>query len=70
MLSTTEFVKGVGAVGGFRKEVPAFMQRWVYGRGSPRITAAFTYNKCVPNLLAPNRKLCSDSRICKTMSIC
>lgn len=35
----------MGSAGGFRREVQAFAQRWVYGRGCPHLTAAFTYNK-------------------------
>ena len=31
--------------GDFKKEVGAFMERWVYGRGVPRIDAAFEFNR-------------------------
>ena len=46
MLSTSAFLKEAGTAGGFRKEVPAFAARWVHGRGTPRLTAAFAYNRC------------------------
>src|SRR5690242_15087324 len=31
--------------GDFKREVGAFMERWVYGRGVPHITASFRYNR-------------------------
>lgn len=30
---------------GLAKDVAAFAERWVYGRGCPRIIAGFTYTK-------------------------
>jgi len=45
MLSTATFLREVGTAGGFRKEVPAFAARWVHCRGTPRLTAAFAYNR-------------------------
>ncbi|KAK9806814.1 hypothetical protein WJX72_003626 [[Myrmecia] bisecta] len=45
LISTREFLHNVGKQGGCRKEVGAFGERWIVGRGCPRITAAFAYNK-------------------------
>ncbi len=45
MLSTGAFLKEAGSAGGFRREVPAFAARWVYGRGTPRLSAGFVYNR-------------------------
>lgn len=32
--------------GSFRKEIPAFAERWVYRRGVPHITAGFLFHRC------------------------
>ncbi|KAK9786681.1 hypothetical protein WJX73_000735 [Symbiochloris irregularis] len=40
-LTTKELLKAVGKEGGLRREMPAFHDRWVTGRGCASITAAY-----------------------------
>ena len=44
-LSTAAFLRDIGKAGRMNKEVQGFAERWIYGRGVPRITAAFAWNK-------------------------
>eukprot|EP00884_Botryococcus_braunii_P001118 jgi/Botrbrau1/11006/Bobra.101_1s0004.1 len=44
-LATQKFLVEVGKAAGFKKEVEAFHERWIAGRGCPQITAAFVYHK-------------------------
>jgi len=46
LLSTASFLKEVGVAGGLRKEVQGFAERWIYGRGTPHIRAAFQWHRC------------------------
>lgn len=39
-LETASFLKQVAQVGGFRREINAFAERWIYGSGCPRIHGA------------------------------
>ena len=45
LLSTASFLKEVGVAGGLRKEVQGFAERWIYGRGTPHIRAAFQWHR-------------------------
>jgi hypothetical protein len=42
-LSTKRFVGECGSAAGMAKDVAAFAERWVYGRGCPRLTAGCSY---------------------------
>ncbi|KAL4420393.1 hypothetical protein ABPG75_010049 [Micractinium tetrahymenae] len=44
LLDTMTFLNDLGRAGSFRKEMAPFAVRWVYGRGVPRIAAAFIYH--------------------------
>ena len=44
-LDSGEFLAEVGRAMGIKKDVEAFKQRWILGRGCPRISAAFTYSR-------------------------
>ena len=46
LLGTYDFLKEIGKVGGFKHDVTAFYQRWILGRGCPRLHAAFVFNRC------------------------
>ena len=43
-------------------QVPAFAARWVHGRGTPRLTAAFAYNRCGAAVPPPTPTL---QRVCR-----
>lgn len=43
-LDAVAFVTELGRLAGFRKDVPAFLARWVYHAGAPRITAGYVYH--------------------------
>jgi len=43
LLGTREFLGEVGKAGGFKRDVAAFHERWVAGRGCPHLTAAFEF---------------------------
>ncbi|GFR47357.1 hypothetical protein Agub_g9063, partial [Astrephomene gubernaculifera] len=43
LLSTRRFISECGAAAGLSKDVAAWAERWVYGRGCPRLTAGFTF---------------------------
>ncbi|KAK9825158.1 hypothetical protein WJX81_006717 [Elliptochloris bilobata] len=45
LLGTREFLNEVGKAGGFKRDVAAFHERWVAGRGCPRLTAGFVYHR-------------------------
>jgi hypothetical protein len=45
LLGTYEFLKELGKAGGFKHDVTAFYQRWILGRGTFRLTAAFIFNR-------------------------
>ena len=45
LLGTREFLNEVGKAGGFRRDVAAFHERWVAGRGCPRLTAGFQFHR-------------------------
>ncbi len=55
LLGTYEFLKEIGKVGGFKHDVTPFYQRWILGRGCPRLHAAFVFNRSFPHkmLLTP-----------------
>ena len=43
-LDAPAFVTELGRLAGFRKDVAAFMARWVWGSGAPRISAGYIYH--------------------------
>lgn len=40
-----EFMNELARGGDFKKEVPAFRERWIYGQGLPHISAGYIYHK-------------------------
>ena len=40
-----DFLREVAKIGGIRHEVSAIYKRWVSGRGCPKITGAYFYNR-------------------------
>ena len=44
LIATRSFLKEVGQAGGIKKEIQAFAERWVYGRGSPVITTTVGFD--------------------------
>ena len=48
MLTTMDFLREVAKIGGIRHEVSAIYKRWVSGRGCPKITGAYFYNRWGP----------------------
>lgn len=44
-LNAAAFLKQVAQVGGFRREVNSFAERWVYGSGCPQIRGVF-FSRC------------------------
>jgi hypothetical protein len=58
-LGTSEFLRELGKVGGFKADVTPFYHRWVGGRGCPHLAAAFVFNRCGWYLLG---YVCQNSR--------
>ncbi|GLC35499.1 hypothetical protein PLESTM_000331000 [Pleodorina starrii] len=55
-LSTRRFVAECGSAAGMAKDVAAFAERWVYGRGCPRLTAGCSYVRRSNTLLVAIRQ--------------
>ncbi|GMH43148.1 hypothetical protein BSKO_11070 [Bryopsis sp. KO-2023] len=71
-LSTHSFLKEVGQSGGVRKEIQAFAERWVYGRGCPTLNAVVKFDNQAygldVKLQQQGSKRCRDGMI-KAMSM-
>ena len=48
LLTTMDFLREVAKIGGIRHEVSAIYKRWVSGRGCPKISGAYFYNRWWP----------------------
>ena len=48
VIGTAAFLRQVSTVGGFRKEINSFAERWIYGSGCPMIQGAVHRNADLP----------------------
>lgn len=44
-VNADDFLNTIAKDGGFKKEAPAFKERWIYGCGVPHLTGGFIYHK-------------------------
>lgn len=52
VLTSAAFLKQVSQVGGFRREIGSFAERWIYGTGCPHILGVISH-PCLPSLTHP-----------------
>eukprot|EP00798_Chlamydomonas_sp_ICE-L_P008521 gene8521-4820_t len=63
LLTTQAFLKNMGDLGGFKKGIQAFAERWIFGRGCPHLTVGMRYLKVRNALqLAVHQSGCTASQ--------
>ena len=53
--------------GGLRKEVQGFAERWIYGRGTPHIRAAFQWHRRA--IAGPSCKVSTTVELCTSAEV-